>query len=115
MDLLDGCPAFVHLHQPTTPGFLSLLIAGRFKHRFCNHQHIDGGSDIGVFHALLDEEVTNRTCASFRQSLIVFFAANAVGMALDLKLKSRMGENDSRHLGQLLSSSGFERPFARVE
>ena len=64
---------------------------------------------------LIDKIRADRLGAPFREPLVVFVRADAVGVALDLEAESRMRDEDARHPRQLLPRAGLQVRACRIE
>src|SRR5437879_5449280 len=65
--------------------------------------------------SLLHEVVANRLGAQLREALVVFVAANAVGVSFHRDVQAGIRENDAGNFRQALAGSGSEFVTAAAE
>ena len=73
------------------------------------------GGDGRAGHAVFGEKIADRVGSAFGELLIEFIAANAVGVAFNLKRKAGMGENDAGDFGEFFAGARLKRVTAGVE
>ncbi len=64
---------------------------------------------------MLREVGPDRLCAPLGETLVVFIATNAIGIAFDSQRQRRIGEHDAADLGQLLARHRAKCVLAGVE
>src|SRR5713226_463575 len=73
------------------------------------------GGDGRRSHALFGEKIADGVGAALGELLIEIIAADAVGVAFDLKREARMGEHDAGNFRELFARAGLERVTACVK